>query len=209
MNALIDRSAHVETGSRRSRSITLRDTSWGFSVTESSRRFVANSVFETSLMAVGFLMIIIGVWHPIAPSSSSGLNAQIANLIAAILFVVAGILLINRARRGFRAQIQVDKSLREIRVGTLNSRSRFCLRSTTSAAALESLFLLRSKGRNSRAILYLRLKGKTNTVRALQGFELEMVPILERTIRSIRPANSSGRRPTTRTSGRFIRVDND
>lgn len=207
MNALIDSSSHVPTGSSGSRSISIRDTSWGFSVTESSKKLVASSVFETSLKAAGFLMIIVGAWHPFVLGSSSAFSAPFMDPIAATLFVVAGILIINHAQKGFRAQFQVDKSLRQIRVGTLNSRSRFSLRSTISATALESLFLLRSKGPNSRAILFLRLKRSNKTVRALQGFELEMVPILERTIRSLKPPNSSGRAPTTRTSGRFIRVD--
>ena len=113
MRVLVDNRSYVTHSSRSAQSVSLRDTTtWGFSVAEPPVRILGSNIFEKLLKTAGFVMVPIGAAFPFVQGSSSGTSEPFVDLIVAIVIIVIGVLLSSCARKGFRAQVQLDKSLR-------------------------------------------------------------------------------------------------
>jgi len=184
------------------------DSHWGFNVSEKKRRKNDQStLWEFGIKLVGMMMIPaagIILFLPGLGNPDTGVVMVQASMLFAFLAVGFG--LHHYADRGFRLKFQVDSARGELRIGTLNAKDRFCVRTILKVPDIESVFIVRSKVSTKPAQLRVRMKRGTQTVPLAEGSELSLVPILERIIVTLQPPRSQKRRVRTMTTGKFIRA---
>ncbi|NNL17437.1 MAG: hypothetical protein HKP37_01730 [Boseongicola sp.] len=184
------------------------DSHWGFNVSEKKKRKNDQStLWELAIKLVGMMMIPaagIVLFLPGMTSPTNGIIAVQAAMLFAFLAVGYG--LHRYADRGFRMKFQVDSARGELRLGTLNAKDRFCVRTVLKVADIESVFIVRSKEPGKPAQLRVRMKSGTSTVPLAEGSERSLVPILERIIVTLQPPRANKRRVRTMTTGQFIRA---
>ena len=208
MNALAEDFWHTETTQAAASKLRVWDAHWGFNVSEKKKRKNDQStLWELGIKLVGMMMIpaagIVLFLPGINASTNSVVIAQAAMLFA---FLAVGFGLHRYADRGFRTKFQVDSARGELRIGTLNAKDRFFVRTSLKVANIESVFIVRSKEPGKPAQLRVRMKTGTSTVPLAEGSERALVPILERMIVTLQPPRANKRRVRTMTTGKFIRA---
>lgn len=208
MNALAEDFWTSNTTKTAATKLRVWDSHWGFNVSEKKKRKNdQNTLWEFGIKLVGMMMIPaagIVLFLPGMTSPSTGVIAMQAAMLFAFLAVGFGIH--RYADRGFRMKFQVDSARGELRIGTLNAKDRFCVRTILKVAEIESVFIVRSKEPGKPAQLRVRMKTGTHTVPLAEGSEHSLVPILERIIVTLQPPRANKRRVRTKTTGRFIRA---
>ena len=207
MNAL-NEEFWSETSTRTASSLRVWDSHWGFNVSEKKKRKTdPNILWEFAIKLVGMMMIPasgIVLFLPGMTTPTGGVIAVQAGMLFA--FLAVGFSLHRYADKGFRGKFQVDSARGEIRIGTLNAKDRFSLRTVIKVKDIESIFIVRSKDLGKSAQLRVRMKSGAQTIRLTEGSEKTLVPILERMIITLRPQPNNRRRVRTKTTGRFIRA---
>lgn len=208
MNALNEEFWGDTTARQVASKLRIWDSHWGFNVSERKKRRKDPSIlWEGAIKLVGMMMIPaagIVLFLPGMTSPTGGVIAVQAAMLFA--FVAVGYSLHRYADKGFRSKFQVDASRGEIRIGTLNAKDRFFVRTVVKVSSIESVFIVRSKAPGKPAQLRIRLKSGVQTVQLAEGSEHALVPILERIIVSLKPTSPRQRRMRTKTTGRFIRA---
>lgn len=208
MNALAEDFWNTETTKTAASKLRVWDSHWGFNVSEKKKRKNDEStLWELGVKLVGMMMIpaagIILFLPGLSSASTSVMVVQAAMLFA---FLAVGFGLHRYADRGFRKKFQVDSARGELRIGTLNAKDRFFVRTILNVSNIESVFIVRSKDHGKPAQLRVRMKTGTTTVPLAEGSEHSLVPILERIIITLQPPRGNKRRVRTMTTGRFIRA---
>ncbi len=208
MNALAEDFWNTETAQTTASKLRVWDAHWGFNVSEKKKRKNDKStLWELGIKLVGMMMIpaagIILFLPGLQVSTTSVVVVQAAMLFA---FLAVGFGLHRYADRGFRTKFQVDSARGELRIGTLNAKDRFFVRTILSVTNIESVFIVRSKEPGKPAQLRVRMKTGTTTVPLAEGSERTLVPILERMIVTLQPPRANKRRVRTMTTGKFIRA---
>ena len=208
MNALAENFWNASASRSAASKLRIWDSHWGFNVSEKKKRKNdQNILWELAIKLVGMMMIPaagIMLFMPGLTSPSTGVVAVQGAMLFAFLAVGFG--LHRYADRGFRMKFQVDSARGEVRIGTLNAKDRFCVRTVVPVGNIESVFIIRSKVPSKPAQLRVRLKAGTQTVPLAEGSEHALVPVLERIIVTLQPPRSQNRRVRTKTTGRFIRA---
>ncbi len=182
--------------------VSIRETHWGFIVSDALRR----------LDQVEFFMKLLGVMVVLATGALLLLGTAESSFIfwaRVLLFLVVLVLALATylyADRGLRPAMQVDPVRKEFRLGTVNRKGLFTLREQFPIADIESVFLLRSRKGHSMARLHLRPKGPRGIVFVMQATEDELTPVLERIVSTVHVQDQrrKSRRVTTR---RVVQVD--
>ena len=208
MNALAEDFWNADTAQKAASKLRVWESHWGFNVSEKKKRKNdQNTLWELAIKLVGMMMIpaagIILFLPGLSAPSTGVIVVQAAMLFA---FLTVGYALHRYADRGFRLKFQVDSARGEVRIGTLNAKDRFCVRTVLQVGQIESVFIVRSKEPSKPAQLRIRLKTGVNTVSLAEGSEHSLVPILERIIVTLQPPRANKRRVRTKTTGRFIRA---
>ena len=208
MNALAEDFWNTNTTKTAASKLRVWDSHWGFNVSEKKKRKNDQStLWELGIKLVGMMMIpaagIMLFLPGLNSPSTSILVVQGAMLFA---FLAVGFGLHHYADRGFRLKFQVDSARGELRIGTLNAKDRFFVRTILNVPDIESVFIVRSKAPGKPAQLRVRMKSGTATVPLAEGPERSLVPILERIIVTLQPPRANKRRVRTMTTGQFIRA---
>ncbi len=184
--------------------LAMRDTHWGFTVSEKGGAMDRAGLAETSLKSLAFLAATIGGVVPLIDTSMVEALPLVQRIGLSVGFVAVGVAVFFYALRGFRTELQVDTARKTLRIGSRNNAGGFHERRRLSVKEVESLFLQRERGRSAR--LALRVKGGIQPVRLFEGREAEMVTFLERITLAIRAEMGEKRRARTETRGRFTHV---
>ena len=208
MNALAEDFWNTNATKTAATKLRIWDSHWGFNVSEKKkRRNDPSTHWELAIKLVGMMMIPaagIVLFLPGLTNPTTGVVAVQGAMLFAFLAVGFG--LHRYADRGFRMKFQVDSARGELRIGTLNAKDRFCVRTVLKVADIESVFIVRSKQPGKPAQLRVRMKTGTSTVQLAEGSERSLVPVLERIIVTLQPPRSTKRRVRTMTTGKFIRA---
>lgn len=208
MNALAEDFWNTNATKTAASKLRVWDSHWGFNVSEKKKRKNDQStLWELAIKLVGMMMIPaagIVLFLPGMTSPTTGVIVVQAAMLFAFLAVGFG--LHRYADRGFRMKFQVDSARGELRLGTLNAKDRFCVRTVLKVKDIESVFIVRSKEPGKPAQLRVRMKSGTSTVPLAEGSEHSLVPILERIIVTLQPPRANKRRVRTMTTGQFIRA---
>lgn len=208
MNALAEDFWNANTARTAASKLRVWESHWGFNVSEKKKRTNDQSILsELAIKLVGMMMIPaagIVLFLPGIQSQSNGVVVVQAAMLLAFLAVGFG--LHRYADRGFRMKFQVDSARSEIRVGTLNAKDGFYIRTILKVDDIESVFIVRSKEPSKPAQLRVRMKAGTQTVPLAEGSEHSLVPILERIIVTLQPTRGRNRRVRTKMTGQFIRA---
>lgn len=208
MNALAEDFWNTNAAQTAASKLRIWESHWGFNVSEKRKRKNDQSIlWELAIKLTGMMMIPAAGIILFLPGMTSPTNGVVAIQAAMLIaFLAVGFGLHRYADRGFRMKFQVDSARGEVRIGTLNAKDRFCVRTILKVADIESVFIVRSKQPTKPAQLRVRLKAGTQTVPLAEGTEHTLVPILERIILTLQPPRSRNRRVRTKTTGRFIRA---
>lgn len=208
MNALAEDFWNTNTTKTAASKLRVWESHWGFNVSEKKKRKNDQStLWELGIKLVGMMMIpaagIVLFLPGLSSPTTSVIIVQGAMLFA---FLAVGFGLHRYADRGFRMKFQVDSASGELRIGTLNAKDRFFVRTILKVSEIESVFIVRSKEPTKPAQLRVRMKRGTGTVPLAEGSERSLVPILERIINTLQPPRATKRRVRTMTTGQFIRA---
>ncbi len=171
---------------RKSDPLTVRQTHWGFIVSDRTSMQSNGAVAEAILKVLSIALLFSSIIPWIA--LGGGLAAGTLALKAAhtVAFFAVGLAVYWHAGRGFRQEIQVDRVRLEIRLATRNSRNISTVRHRIPMATVESSFLKRSKSSVSATKMLLRLKGRQVPLTIASGNERDLLPILERIVELIK-----------------------
>ncbi len=184
----------------RAEAVTVRNTNWGFSISEVSGHA---GLIEVLAKAFGVAMAPTGALLILLPGVGSRIQGVPIQLGITLAFFLVGLAVFAYAVRGFRTELQVDTARGQFRLGTVNQRNLFAVRNTYPTSEIESVFLARAKDGRNTAQLFLRIKPTSEKVYVLTGSEQELVPVLELIVEAVRK-RSRHRQSRTKTTGRFI-----
>ena len=171
--------------------LAVRDTHWGFIVSDRTSKNNNGAVAEATLK----LLSIALLFGSIIPWITNGGNLAGVTILLKVAhtvsFFAVGLAVYRYAGRGFQLEIHVDGVRHEIWLATRNSRNKSTVRHRIPMAAVESCFLKRSKASASTTKMLLRLKGRQLPLMIASGNERDLLPILEQLVDFVK----STRRP--------------
>ena len=171
----------VEPKGGKARSLTVRDTPFGFVVRVNGKSADQARFAELVLKALGLAMIPGGLMMLAFSDELQSSTGAMAGIGLPAAFSLIGVALFFYANRGFQRELQVDGGGREIRIGVANSKGAFHERQRFTARDIDSAFLSRSKDATRPSQLCLRRRGLHRPVLLIEGDERSLQPILERT----------------------------
>ena len=171
---------------RRNEPLCVRQTHWGFIVSDRTSTQNNGAVAEATLKVLAIVLLFSSIIPWIA--LGGGLAAGTLALKAAhtVAFFAVGLAVYWHAGRGFLQEIQVDRVRLEIRLATRNSRNISTVRHRIPMAAVESCFLKRSKSSVSATKMLLRMKSRQFPLTIASGKERDLLPILERIVELVK-----------------------
>jgi hypothetical protein len=171
---------------RRSDPLNVRQTHWGFIVSDRPSTQNNGAVAEATLkvLAIALLFSSIIPWIALGGGLAAATLALKSAHTAA--FFAVGLAVYWHAGRGFRQEFHVDGVRQELRLATRNSRNISTVRHRIPMSAVESCFLKRSKTSVSATKMLLRLKGRQVPLTIASGNEGDLLPILERIVELIK-----------------------
>ena len=171
---------------RRNEPLAVRQTHWGFIVSDRTSTQNNGAVAEAILkvLAIALLFSSIIPWIALGGGLAAGtLALKSAHTVA---FFAVGVAVYWHAGRGFKQEIHVDGVRQELRLATRNSRNTSTVRRRIPMATVESCFLKRSKMSVSTTKMLLRLKGRQVPLTIASGNERDLLPILERMVELVK-----------------------
>lgn len=174
-----------EAQDRASRGFRVDETYWGYVVqsTEPPSALTVITQALASFFGAAFVVASLMMWA--MPSQLASDDSVMFRLAASVLTASAAALLLWYASRGTRVQVQIDRSLGEVREVVINRSSRATLLGRYSFDEIGSVFLDRHGRRDSRATLMLRLGNSAQKVPVVSGEELMIEPLQLRIARDL------------------------
>ena len=175
---------------RRNDPLTVRETHWGFIVSDRMSMQNIGAVAEATLKVLAIVMLFSSIipWIALGGGLAAGtLALKVAHTTA---FFMVGLAVYWHAGRGFRQEIQVDCVRKELRLATRNSRGISTPKRRITMVAIESCFLKRSKASAATTKMLIRLKGRQMPLTIASGNERDLLPILERMVEMIKSTRS-------------------
>lgn len=165
--------------------LDIRDTRWGFVVTETPRRAGIDQLSELGLKFAAGTLLLAALAQWLLPGSLFTGDVVIMKLALTLILGGAAAVVFRFADRGFRAELQVDAVLREIRVGARNARGDARVRNRIAMRDIEECFL-RPSDRPGLTDICFNVAGHAEPVRIATGTVSDIGPILERLTRDLR-----------------------
>jgi hypothetical protein len=166
--------------------LEIRDTRWGFVVTEPADAVsrVLLSAAALKIVAVVFLVAAAAQW--LMPGSMFSGDVLVMKLVLTAALSGLAVDFLRAADRGFVAELQVDAALREIRVGsrTLSGISR--IQNRIPMRDIEEVFVRPGADQPGQTELCFRVAGLAEPVRIAAGHVGDLAPVLERLTRDLR-----------------------
>lgn len=176
--------------------VSIRETHWGFVVSDALRRLDQAEFFMKFLG----LMVVLSSGGLLVFGTAESSVIFWARVVLFVIVLVLAVATYIYADRGLRPALQVDPVRKEFRLGTMNRKGLFTLRELFPIAEIESVFLVRARKGSSMARLHLRPKGSRGIVFVMQASEGELTPVLERIVSAVHVQDQrrKSRRMTTR-----------
>ncbi len=165
---------------RRSDRMAVRETHWGFVLTDRPSESNDGFAAEAGLKVMSVVMLFASILPWVVAGGALAETTILAKIALSAAFFFVGFAVYFHANRGFRQEAQVDGVRQEVRFVTRNSRNISSLRRKIAMSDIESCFLNRSKGGGSNAKMLLRLKSRNQPLAVASGVERDLVPALER-----------------------------
>lgn len=171
--------------SERNSGLSMRETHWGFAVSEVPSQYRLEMIAEATMKFFGLTMILVtgALW--LLPNSLYSYDVLMMKIGLTAAFGTLGFAVYSHANRGWLSEIRIDVITGEIRIGTVNSAGRFSARRTIKGSDIESAFLRRAGGQRD-AQLHLRVSGRAGSLRLIDGSERALVPVIERISQAFR-----------------------
>jgi hypothetical protein len=165
--------------------LDIRDTRWGFLVTEVPHPGRADQLPELGLkfVAAAFLVAALAKW--LLPGSILSGDVVVMKLILTFALLGAAAAVFGFADRGFGAELQVDAVLREIRVCSRNAQGVAHVTDCIAMLDIEECFV-RPAEREGFTEICLRVAGQAEPVAIAAGRLTDIAPILQRLTRDLR-----------------------
>jgi hypothetical protein len=165
--------------------LDIRDTPWGFVVTETARHAGPDHLSELVLKFAAACLAVAALAQWLLPGSLFSGEVVLMKLALTLVLGGAAASVFRFADRGFRAELQVDAVLREIRVGSRNVRGIARISHRFAMRSIEECFL-RPADRPGLTEVCFRVTGHAEPVQIAAGAVTDIAPILERLTRDLR-----------------------
>jgi hypothetical protein len=166
--------------------LDIRDTHWGFVVTENAPDLSREAMAETGMKLGAALLFLAAAAQWLLPGSMFSGDVLVMKLaLTAALSGVAGVLFVF-ADRGFVAELQVDAALREIRLCARTLRGAIRVQNRIPMREIEEVFVRPDAEEPGQTELCFRVDGVAEPVRIAAGTAGDLAPVLERLTRDLR-----------------------
>jgi hypothetical protein len=186
MTAHADITAAGTATSGRAPALEIRDTHWGFVVTELPDGVSHDVVMEAVLKFAAVSLVLAAVAQWLLPGSMFSGDVLVMKLVLTVALGALAVVVFRVADRGFLAELQVDAALREIRVGSRNAHGISRVQNRIPMRDLEEFFVRTDAARPGTTDLYFRVSGVSEPVRIAGGTVADLAPVLERLTRDLR-----------------------
>ena len=166
--------------------LDIRDTSWGFAVTEGAAGLSAALLSSAALRFGAVVLMLAAAAQWLLPGSLFSGDVLVMKLVLTLLLGVLAAVLMRAADRGVLAELQVDAALREVRLGTRSARGAAQLSNRIPMRDIEEVFVRPAAGRPGMTELCFRVTGFAEPVRIAAGNVADLAPVLERLTRDLR-----------------------
>ncbi|MGI9394139.1 MAG: hypothetical protein ACR2OY_05790 [Boseongicola sp.] len=178
---------------RRNDPLAVRDTHWGFIVSDRTSMRNDGVVAEATLKILSIALLFGSIIPWITVGGDLAAVTILLKVAHSASFFTVGLAVYWYAGSGFRQEFHVDGLRQEIRLATRNSRDKSTVRHRIPMAAIESCFLKRSKASGSRTKMLLRLKGRPLPRMIASGNERDLLPILEQLVELVKSTRRTGK----------------
>jgi hypothetical protein len=166
--------------------LDIRDTQWGFVVTENAPDVSREAVTEVAMKSGAALLLLAAATQWLLPGSMFSGDVLLMKLVlAAALAGMAGVLFVF-ADRGFIPELQVDAALREIRLCARTLRGVTRVQNRIPMREIEEVFVRPDAEEPGLTELCFRVDGVAEPVRIAAGSAGDLAPVLERLTRDLR-----------------------
>lgn len=166
--------------------LEIRDTSWGFVVTEPPDRLSSDILSEAALKLAALSLVLAAGAQWVLPGSLFAGEVLMMKLALTAAMGGLAMMLFRFANRGFVAELQVDAALREIRVGSRNAHGTYRMSNRIPMRDIEQCFVRPGAERPGVTELCFRVVGLSEPVRIAAGTVVDLAPVLERLTRDLR-----------------------
>ena len=166
--------------------LDIRDTLWGFVVTEQPGGPAWDIVTEAALKFVALSVVAAGAAQWLLPGSLFAGDVLVMKLVLTVALGALALVLFRVADRGFLAELQVDAALREIRLGSRNAHGATRVMNRIPMRDIEEFFVRPASDQPGTTELCFRVAGLGEPVRIAAGTVADLAPVLERLTRDLR-----------------------
>lgn len=163
--------------------LSIRETGWGFIVSDLPGDLDLGLVEEVSLKFFALLMILAAGLQWLVPAPIYGGSVVLTKLGMTGMLGLIGFALYRHANRGYRAELHVDAAHREVRIATRNFRGQSRARKRFAMRDIQECFVDTASGGDAR--LCFRITGEDVPVQIASAPERDLVPVLERLVRDL------------------------
>ena len=166
--------------------LEIRDTRWGFVVTERPEATSWEAVSEAVLKFLALTVALAAGAQWLLPGSMFAGDVVVMKLALTAPLCALALVLFRFADRGFLPELQVDAALREIRLGLRNARGATRVANRFPMREIEEVFVRPSADEPGRTELCFRIDGLRDPVRIAAGPVADLAQVLERLARDLR-----------------------
>jgi hypothetical protein len=166
--------------------LEIRDTLWGFVVTELPDGLSWDIVTEAALKFASLSVVLAAAAQWLLPGSIYAGDVIMMKLVLTAVLGAFALVLFLVADRGFLAELQVDAALREIRVGSRNAHGATRVTNRIAMRDIEEFFVRPCADQPGTTELCFRVAGVAEPVRIAAGTVADLAPVLERLTRDLR-----------------------
>jgi hypothetical protein len=198
MNAYTD--VKVSGSSKGANALSLRDTYWGYVITNDTaarRRAVLVEVLSISF-GVFLMMAAVGQWA--LPGSSTGVEMWAMKGAISVVFGILGAILFWYGQRGLAYEVQVDVVKREARTVLRNRRGITHVLDAVPFSQVGSAFVNRARTPFGASRLYMRLGESQTLIEVASGTESELNLLHTKLSRDMAGASTVPARPMRMTA---------
>jgi hypothetical protein len=166
--------------------LEIRDTQWGFVVTEPADGVSRDLLSAAALKLVAVACLVAAGAQWLLPGSIFSGDVLVMKLVLTSVLFSLAVVFLRVADRGYVAELQVDAALREIRVGSRTLSGISCIRNRIPMRDIDEVFVRPAADQPGQTELCFRVAGLSEPVRIAAGPVGDLAPVLERLTRDLR-----------------------
>jgi hypothetical protein len=166
--------------------LEIRDTQWGFVVSELPGGLSRDVLVESGLKFLALVVLLAACAQWVLPGSLFSGDVIAMKLVLTAALGAVALVLFRVADRGFLPELQVDAALREIRVGSRNAHGASRVTNRIPMRDIEEFFVRPCAEEEGLTELCFRVADVPEPVRIAAGTVADLTPVLERLTRDLR-----------------------